>query len=128
METGFYISTDKSRLDVEMITDFLSNRSYWARGRSRELVEKSIANSLCFGLFNPKHQQLGFARIVTDFTFFAWLMDVVILEEHRGRGLGKMLMTAVFSDPALKEVKRWGLGTRDAHNLYRQYGFKELEK
>jgi GNAT superfamily N-acetyltransferase len=109
-----------------MITDYLSNRSYWARGRSRELIEKSIANSLCFGLFNPADQQMGFARIVTDFTFFAWLMDVFILEEYRGQGLGKMLISTIFSDPALKQIKRWGLGTRDAHGLYRQFGFKEL--
>ena len=128
MKNGFYISKDRSELDLAMIVDFLSNRSYWAKGRSRELIEKSIANSLCFGLFNGEYQQVGFARVVTDFTFFAWLMDVFILEEYRERGLGKLLINTIFSDPALKEIKRWGLGTRDAHELYRQFGFKELGK
>ena len=128
MQTGFYISTDKSKLEVEMIAAFLSNRAYWAMGRTRESVERSITHSTCFGLFNSKHQQVGFARVVTDFTIFAWLMDVFVLEDYRGCGLGKMLINAIFSDPELKEIKRWGLGTRDAHDFYRQFGFKELEK
>jgi hypothetical protein len=89
METTFYVSTDKSLLEIEMIHDFLSNRSYWAKGRSRETVEKSIAGSLCFGLFDPGNKQVGFARVVTDYAMFAWLLDVFILEDFRGKGLGK---------------------------------------
>ncbi|MGN6800916.1 MAG: GNAT family N-acetyltransferase [Ginsengibacter sp.] len=114
METTFYVSTDKSLLETEMIHDFLSNRSYWAKGRSRETVEKSIAGSLCFGLFDPGNKQVGFARVVTDYAMFAWLLDVFILEDFRGKGLGKMIMTAIITHKDLQEVKRWVLDTMDA--------------
>ena len=89
MQTTFYISTDKSLLDIDTIHDFLSNRSYWAKGRSRETVEKSIAGSMCFGVFDAENKQAGFARVVTDYAMFAWLLDVFILEDYRGKGLGK---------------------------------------
>lgn len=128
METTFYISHDKSKLDLNMIADFLSNRSYWAKGRSRDTIEKSINNSLCFGLYNRDDKQVGFARVVTDFTGFAWLFDVFILEEYRGNGLGKMLMKEVMAFHELQGIKRWGLNTRDAHGLYEQFGFKSLER
>lgn len=124
--SSYFISTDKSLLNIESIYDFLSNRSYWAKGRTRETVEKSIQHSLCFGMFNQQHQQAGFARVITDYALFAWLLDVVIFEEHRGHGLGKMLIRHIINHEELKNVRRWMLGTRDAHGLYEQFGFTSI--
>lgn len=126
MESPFYISTDKTQLDIDMIADFLSNRSYWAKGRSRDTIEKSIANSLSFGLYDPAGRQVGFARVVTDYCVFAWLMDVFILEEYRGKGLGVMLVKGILERDELQGIRRWALGTRDAHQLYEKFGFKAL--
>jgi GNAT superfamily N-acetyltransferase len=111
-----------------MIHDFLSNRSYWAKGRSRETVEKSIAGSMCFGVFDPENKQAAFASVVTDYAMFAWLLDVFILENHRGKGLGKLLKAAIMAHKDLQGLKRWGLGTMDAHGLYDKYGFKALSR
>lgn len=122
------ISSDRDRLDIQMIHQFLSERSYWAKGRSLETVRQSIENSLCFGVYDVSGKQLGFARVVTDYAVFGWLMDVFILEEYRGQGVGKLLMEAVTQHPALKNLRRIGLGTADAHGLYQQYGFTELSK
>jgi GNAT superfamily N-acetyltransferase len=124
MDLDFYISNDRSKLNIDLICNFLSNRSYWANGRTRSVIEKSINNSLCFGVYEANGQQVGFARIISDFAVFAWLLDVFILEEYRGRGLGKMLMNSIVNHEDLKDVKRWGLGTKDAHGLYEQYGFR----
>ena len=128
MNGNFFISTDKTHLNTDLIIDFLSNQSYWAQGRSRQTVEKSIENSLCFGVFTSENQQVGFARVITDYAVFAWLLDVFILEDFRGKGLGKMLMTAIMTHEDLQGLKRWGLGTRDAHSLYEKYGFTSLSK
>lgn len=117
------ISTDKNRLDVAMIHAFLSERSYWAKGRSLEAVKLTIANSLCFGIYNQESKQLGFARVATDYAIFGWLMDVFILEEYRGQGLGKQLIEHVTSHPVINNLRRIGLATSDAHDLYRQFGF-----
>ena len=117
------ISTDKKLLDVTMIHAYLSERSYWAKGRSLETVKKSIENSLCFGLYNPQGKQLGFARVATDFAIFGYLMDVFVLEEYRGQGLGKKLIEFVVNHPDIKILRRIGLATSDAHGLYRQFGF-----
>ena len=110
-----------------MIEDFLSKRSYWAKGRSREKIEKSIENSLCFGVFTGKNQQVGFARVLSDYAVFAWIMDVFIIEDFRGKGLGKMLMAAITGHTDLQGLERWGLGTKDAHGLYEQFGFRKLK-
>ena len=123
---NFYTSTDKSRLDVDMIELFLSSRSYWAKGRKRHAIVKSIENSLCFGVYTEDHRQVGFARVLSDFAVFAWIMDVFILEDFRGRGLGKLLMRAITEHPDLQGLERWGLGTKDAHGLYEQFGFSAL--
>ncbi|HKJ42204.1 MAG TPA: GNAT family N-acetyltransferase [Sunxiuqinia sp.] len=123
-----FISTNKSLLDIPMIHSYLSERSYWAKGRSLEIVQKSIENSLCFGLYDETGRQLGFARVVTDYAVFGWLMDVFMLEEHRGNGHGKKLMDAIVNHPDLKNLRRMGLGTDDAHELYKQYGFTNLSK
>jgi len=123
MEDGEYsVTTDRERMDLAFIHDFLSKKSYWAQGRPRETVAHSIENSLCFGVFSPDGKQVGFARLVTDYATFAWLCDVFIDEAHRGRGLGKRLIQAVVGDPRVQGIKRIVLGTRDAHELYRRYG------
>jgi len=123
---GFTVSTDPARLDVDAIHAYLT-RSYWADGISRELVQRSIENSLCFGLFDGT-RQVGFARVITDRATFAYLCDVYVLEEQRGAGLGKWLMDAVMSHPDVRGLRRWMLMTRDAHGLYAQHGFTPLAK
>ena len=122
---GFMISTDRSRLQPETIHAYLS-RSYWAAGRTRAQVERSLEHSLCFGVFDGD-AQIGLARVVTDYATFAYLCDVYVLEAYRGRGLGKWLMSIVMAHPDLQGLRRWSLATRDAHGLYRRHGFRELE-
>jgi len=119
------ISDDKSKLDAELIHKFIST-SYWAKGRTIEEVKKSIEHSICFGVYNDG-KQIGFARIVTDYTVFAYLMDVFILEEDRGKGLSKLLLKKIFEDDRLKNIKKWMLATKDAHLLYAQFGFGEIK-
>ena len=119
----YIISTDARRLDLDVIHGFLV-RSYWAEGRSRVRVERSLEGSLCFGLHHPSGQ-VGFARVVTDLVVLAFLSDVFVLEAHRGRGLGKWLVETVLGVPELGSVRRWLLGTRDAHTLYRRFGFAD---
>jgi GNAT superfamily N-acetyltransferase len=121
------ISTDKSRLDIELIHNYLSNESYWAKGRSIEKVKLSIENSICFGVYLDE-AQIGFARVVTDYAVFAWILDVFILKNFQGRGYGKKLMNTIMNQNNLQNLLRWGLGTDDAHGLYEQYGFKPLKK
>ena len=120
----YLISTDPSRLDVAAIHAYLT-RSYWCPGIPREVVEKSIRNSLCFGLYYSG-AQVGLARVITDQATYAYLCDVYILEEHRGHGLGKWLMQTVLSHPSLQGLRRFTLATRDAHGLYEQFGFRTL--
>jgi GNAT superfamily N-acetyltransferase len=124
---NYVISTDNTRLDVSVIYDFLSNDSYWAQGRSLELVKRSLENSLNFGVFDG-NSQIGFARVVTDYATFAWLADVFIVDEHRGEGLSVWLMEVVTTHPRLQGLRRWVLATRDAHQLYRKFGFNELSQ
>jgi len=119
------ISTDNSLLDIEMIQSFLTN-AYWAKGRTIHDVQKSIDNSLCFGAYLDS-KQVGFARICTDFVVFSYVMDVFVLPEYRGNGYSKELMNAVINEPKLKSCKVWMLKTSDAHGLYQQYGFTDLE-
>jgi GNAT superfamily N-acetyltransferase len=121
----FVISTDPARLDVERVQRFLSNEAYWAQGRTKELVERSIANSLAFGIYKDK-QQVGFCRVVTDYATFAWLCDVFVVPSFRGLGLAKWSLEVVLSHPELQGIRRWLLGTKDAQELYRKYGFTEL--
>ena len=129
----YLISEDPSKLDLDLIHKFLSEDSYWARGIPREVVARSIANSLCFGAYalgnaNPDSdwRQVGFARVSTDRATFAYLADVFVLPEHRGKGLSKRLMEAVLAHPDLQGLRRWMLATADAHELYRRFGFAEL--
>ena len=120
----YLISTDPARLDVTAIHGYLT-RSYWCPGIPREVVERSVRNSLCFGVYH-NGAQVGLARVITDQATYAYLCDVYILEEHRGHGLGKWLMQAVISHPWLQGLRRFMLATRDAHALYEQFGFREV--
>jgi GNAT superfamily N-acetyltransferase len=131
-QAEYTISTDPSRLDLRIIHNFLCSTAYWATGRKIEVVQRSIDNSLCFGLYKTSpggnDRQIGFARVVTDYATFAWLADVFILDEHRGRGLGKWLIDVIVSHPQLQGFRRWVLATKDAHELYRRVGFRELHR
>jgi predicted GNAT family N-acyltransferase len=145
----FLISTDRARLDLDVIHGFLTN-SYWGEGIPREVVARSIENALCFGVYDETkeessrlakearhgapssarqgtHVQVGFARVVSDFATVAYLGDVFILESHRGRGLSKWLMECIMRHPALQNLRRWILLTRDAHGLYAQFGFARVK-
>jgi GNAT superfamily N-acetyltransferase len=124
MSDAIEISTDPRRFDLDLIHSFLTN-SYWAEGIPRDIVQKSIENSLCFGLYD-QGKQVGFARVITDRATFAYLADVFIVESHRGQGLSKRLMEAIVAHPDLQGLRRWSLITRDAHGLYEQFGFKPL--
>lgn len=121
----FYITTDRSKLDLKVIHDFLANRSYWSRNIPFDKVETAVANSLNFGLFHHD-RQIGYARVISDFSSIAYLGDVFILEEYRGQGHARWLMDTVVSHPGLQGLRRWILLTRDAHGLYRKYGWKPI--
>ena len=125
MEKTIEISKDKSKLQVEVIHDFLKT-TYWANGRTLNEVKKTIDNCLCFGAYLDD-KQIGFVRIVTDYVVFAYLMDVFVLPECRGKGYSKQLMESVINEPLLKTCKVWMLKTADAHGLYKQFGFTELK-
>jgi ribosomal protein S18 acetylase RimI-like enzyme len=121
MLPGFEISTDPARLDIALIHEFLSG-SYWAQGRSRALVELSIKHSLCFGVYLAG-RQVGFARVISDCAVFAYMADVFVLPEFRGRGIGKELVRTILKHPDLQGLKVFLLRTRDAHGLYSRFGF-----
>jgi GNAT superfamily N-acetyltransferase len=118
----YAIDTDPALLDLDVLHRFLSEEAYWSPGVPREVVERSIERSLNFGLYRDG-AQVGFARVVTDRATFAWLADVFVLEEHRGAGLGKWLVETVLTHPDLRDLRRWILGTADAHGLYERFGF-----
>ena len=121
----FFISTEKTKLDYRMIHQFLEE-SYWAEGIPPETVKKAIENSLCFGVYH-RDGQIGFARVITDYATYAYLGDVFILKNYRGRGLSKWLVESVTGYPELQGLRRWMLATRDAQGLYVQFGFKVLK-
>ncbi len=120
----FTVSTDKEKFDIDMIHSFLTN-SYWAEGISREIIRRSIEGSLCFGVFE-NDRQVGFARMITDKATFAYLADVFIIKEYRGLGLSKWLMEVIMSHPGLQGLRRMMLATKDAHELYKKFGFTSL--
>ena len=125
-EGNYSISTDQKKLDLEMLHDFLSNKAYWSRGLPEEVMIRSIEQSLCFGLYQSE-KQVGFARIITDYATIAYLGDVFILEEFRGKGLSKWLMQTIMEYPDLQGLRRWILLTGDAHGLYKQFGWEEIK-
>jgi GNAT superfamily N-acetyltransferase len=122
---GYLFSNDKSRLQTDVIHRYLSGESYWAKNIPREIVEKCIEGSVCFGVYFNS-QQIGFARVITDHSSFGYLADVFILDEHRGKGLSKYLMRFVMDHPPFKNFRRFMLATRDAHGLYKKFGFTPL--
>jgi GNAT superfamily N-acetyltransferase len=122
---NFTISTDPARLDIDAIAEMLT-RAYWAQGRTRDMIARYIQHSLVFGLYHDG-KQIGLARVVSDYTTFAWLCDVFIHEDYRGKGLGKWLMETIHAHPDLQGLRRWMLATRDAHGLYQQFGWTLLD-
>lgn len=122
---NFYVSDDKLHLNIDLIHAFLT-RSYWAKNISLATVKKSIEHSLCFGIYAAEHQQVGFARVITDQATFAYLSDVFVLEEYRGQGLSKQLIQYVQQHAELQHLRRIVLATSDAHTLYEQFGFEPL--
>ncbi|RTY86472.1 GNAT family N-acetyltransferase [Flavobacterium sp. GT3R68] len=118
------VSTDKNKLDIPFIQNFLKD-VYWAAGRTIDEVQTTIDNSFCFGIYLDD-KQIGFSRVITDYVVFAYLMDVFIAEEHRGNGYSSILIEAMMTEPELQEVKIWRLATSDAHFLYRKFGFNPL--
>jgi GNAT superfamily N-acetyltransferase len=118
------VSSARDRVDRELVHAFLSG-TYWAKGISRETVDRAIENSYCFGVYEAG-RQIAFARVITDHTTFAWLADVFVVESHRGRGVGKYLVAAILADPGLQNLRRWMLATLDAQGLYEQFGFRAL--
>lgn len=137
---GFIISTDKLKLDILSIHQYLSKEAYWCKHVSLEIVKMSIENSVCFGIYHnnsqnlpavrqalPTGRQVGFARVITDKATFGYLADVFIINEFRGQGLSKWMMQCILSHPELQGFRSWLLGTKDAHGLYSQFGFKPLE-
>ena len=125
MQSSYTITTDRSKLDLPLIHHYLSEDSYWSKGIPMEIVRKSIEHSMCFGVLKGENQ-VGFARVITDFASFAYLADVFILPAHRGQGLSKMLLKSIHEHPELQGLRRWMLATADAHGLYRQFEWKEL--
>jgi GNAT superfamily N-acetyltransferase len=122
----FTIDTDKSLLQIDVIHEFLSKESYWAKDRTLEQTKRAIENSLCFGVYFAT-RQIGFARVISDFTTFAYIGDVFILQEFRGIGLSKLLMKTIVSHQDLQGLRRWVLATKDAHGLYEQFNFSGLK-
>jgi GNAT superfamily N-acetyltransferase len=123
----YIISTDPLKINFQMVHKFLSEESYWAKGISYERIVKSLNHSLCFVLLKGT-EQIGFARVISDFNTSAHLCDVFVLPNHRGQGLSKWLMKTIIQYPDLQGLRRWTLSTADAHGLYRQFGFTELSK
>jgi len=129
-QKDFIISTDKNKLDISIIHNYLCNESYWAKNIPVETVQKSIEGSYCFGLHateNSIAKQVGFARVITDCATFAYLADVFVLETYRGKGLSKWLMKTIMDCPDLQGLRGWMLATKDAHTLYEKFGFSILE-
>lgn len=123
----YTISTDKARLDIRVIHDFVSNQSYWGQGRKIEVVQRALDHSLNFGIYKD-NQLIGFGRVVTDYATFAWIADVFVLNQFRGQGLSKWLMEVMLAHPQLQGFRRWVLATKDAHQLYAKFGFIPLHR
>ncbi len=121
---GYIINTDKSMVSVDRVKEFLSD-SYWASDRSKELIEKTILNSFCYGVYHEK-QLVGFARVVSDYSTMLWICDVYIDKNHRGKGIGKKLIACILETPDFKNIRGF-LVTRDAHELYEKFGFERVE-
>ncbi|MCL6266015.1 GNAT family N-acetyltransferase [Flagellimonas myxillae] len=122
---GYKISSDKDKLDIQKIHDVIK-ASYWGRYRTFEMTKTSIENSICFGMYSDRGEQLGFARMITDKLVFAYIMDVIIFEPYQGQGLGKKLMQHILNVPDIQDVHTIALKTKDAHGLYESFGFNKV--
>lgn len=122
---GFVISTDRAKMQIDVIHDYISNQSYWMAGIPKSRVQRIIDNALNFGIFDGP-RQIGYADVITDFATFAYLANVFVLEDYRGQGLSKWLMECILAHPDLQDLRRWTLLTADAHGLYKQYGFEPI--
>ena len=125
MSERYQISTARDKFDLDFIHNYISKESYWAKGRSREKVLRSMENSLCFGMYDGQ-KQIGFGRVATDYVVFAWLMDVFVDPDYRGQGLGELLIKAIVEHPELQSVNGMGLRTNDAQALYAKFGFGKI--
>lgn len=123
----YILSTDRGQLDFAAVHSYLSNQSYWAKGLAPDRLRRSIEHSLTFGVYDDANRQVGFARVVTDTTSVAYMLDVFILPDYQGRGIGSWLVQCILEHPDLVNVKTWMLKTHDAHDVYRKFGFRELE-
>ena len=123
----YFVSSDPAKLDLKFIHQWLADKSYWCKGIPFEVVQRLVENSLCFGVYLNSGGQVGFGRVVTDYTTFAWLTDVFIVETHRGLGLSVALVEIILDQPELQILRRWLLGTDHAHGLYRKFGFTDLD-
>ena len=123
---GYTIVEGANKMDIDVIYQFIAN-SYWGKNRTKAQMQTAIEHSMCFGLFNDNLQQVGFARVVTDQAVFAYLADVFVLPEHRDKGLSKWLLKTILKSPSLKSVNKMLLTTLDAHGLYQQLGFTEIQ-
>ncbi|WP_437368536.1 GNAT family N-acetyltransferase [Maribacter litoralis] len=125
MKQDYFISKNKRLLNVEGIQQFIAS-SYWGKDRTLNEVKLSIENSYCFGIYTKDNEQIGFARVVTDYIYFGYFMDVIIFDKFQGRGYGKILIEAMLEDPTIKSLKTLALKTKDAHQLYERYGFDKI--
>jgi GNAT superfamily N-acetyltransferase len=123
---NYLITTDAAKVDIDVVYDYLSRESYWAKDIPREIVERAVRNSMCFCVLHD-HALIGFARVTSDRATVAYLGDVFVLAAHRGRGISKWLMECILGHPELQGLRRWMLGTFDAHGLYEKYGFTPLK-
>ncbi len=128
MAKTYYIDTEFDKMDLDYVHNYLSEKAYWSKGRSRESVVQSMKNSICFGVFTSDNKQVGFARLLTDFVVFGWIMDVFIDDSFQGKGIGQTLMQTILEYPGLDKVNGIGLRTYDAHGLYQKFGFKQIEE
>ena len=125
--SDYFVSSDPKKLDLKFIHYWLANESYWSKNIPFNVLQRLVENSLCFGVYHESGKQVGFGRVVTDYTTFAWLTDVFIIEGYRGLGLSTFLMEVILNHPELQILRRWLLGTDLAHGLYRKFGFEELD-
>ncbi len=123
MHIDYFITTDKSKIDFNLVYNYLNKESYWSQNIPENVVKLSIENSVCFSVFY-KTEQIGFARVITDKATFGYLADVFITDAHRGKGLSKWLMQTIFNNEELQGFRSWMLATKDAHGLYEKFGFK----
>ena len=123
----FIVSSDPAKLDMAFTHHWLANEVYWSQGLPLNVFKRMVDNSLCFGVYHQAGKQIGFGRVITDYTTFAWLTDVFIIDEYRGKGLSVFLLNCILDHPELKILRRWLLGTDHAHELYRKFGFGNLD-